>query len=93
MRKDLAAIKIGDTFVRMLAFQIPCDLQVTKLTDTVIEGGLWTFDRATGAEIDEYLNWGPPPLMTGSFIARVKEPGVISFSDYIAGKKNERLAE
>ncbi len=34
-------------------------------------------DRATGAEIDEELGWGPPPLMTGSYIDPSQtEPGI-----------------
>ena len=30
--------------------------------------GPYKFDRITGAEVDEELGWGAPPLMTGSFI-------------------------
>lgn len=32
----------------------------------------WQFDKATEAEIDEELGWGPPPLMTGSYIDPTK---------------------
>jgi hypothetical protein len=53
----------------MLAGTIPLELLVTEVTDTkIICGGGWEFDKATGAEIDDLLNWGPPPLMTGSFL-------------------------
>jgi hypothetical protein len=62
-------IKVGDVVTRMLAGTIPLELLVTEVTDTkIICGGGWEFDKATGAEIDDLLNWGPPPLMTGSFL-------------------------
>jgi hypothetical protein len=62
-------IKVGDVVTRMLAGTIPLELLVTEVTDTkIICGGGWEFDKATGAEIDDFLNWGPPPLMTGSFL-------------------------
>jgi hypothetical protein len=62
-------IKVGDVVTRMLAGTIPLELLVTEVTDTkIICGGGWEFDKATGAEIDDLLNWGPPPHMTGSFL-------------------------
>lgn len=62
-------MKVGDVVTRMLAGTIPLELLVTEVTDTkIICGGGWEFDKATGAEIDDLLNWGPPPLMTGSFL-------------------------
>jgi hypothetical protein len=50
-------------------------LKVTELTEDRIICGDYTFDRKTGAEIDEEIGWGPPPefMMTGSFI---KIPGI-----------------
>jgi hypothetical protein len=68
-------IKVGDVVTRWLAGTIPMELRVTEITDDRIVCGGWEFDKATGAEIDEYLGWGPPPKyhMTGSFI---KMPGV-----------------
>lgn len=63
-------MKIGDTVTRMLAGTIPIKLIITGLTDDRIICGDWEFDRASGAEIDELLNWGPPPKMTGSFLKR-----------------------
>jgi len=45
-------------------------LTITEIKDGLIYCGPWTFDESTGAEVDEYLEWGPPPLMTGSFIER-----------------------
>jgi hypothetical protein len=66
--KTLNELKVGDTVTRWLAGSIPMTLPVTAVTETTIECADWTFDRATGAEIDEYLDWGPPPKMTGSYI-------------------------
>ena len=43
-------------------------LQVSDITDQLITWSAWQFDRATGAEIDEELGWGPPPLITGSYL-------------------------
>jgi hypothetical protein len=47
-------VKAGDVVTRMLAGEIPVKLNVQTVTDTVIDCG-WTFDRKTGAEIDEGL--------------------------------------
>lgn len=51
--KDLLAIRPGDIIERMLAFCIPQYIGVGKVTDDVIEAGLWEFDRKTGVEIDK----------------------------------------
>ncbi len=61
-------VKVGDTVVRMLAGTLPMKLPLSKVTEEVITCLDWEFDRATGAEIDDLLGWGPPPLMTGSFL-------------------------
>ena len=61
-------VKVGDTVVRMLAGTLPMKLRVSKVTAEVITCAAWDFDRTTGAEIDDLLGWGPPPLMTGSFL-------------------------
>ena len=65
----LNQIKNGDYVTRMLAGTAPMELKVTEVTEDLIvcEGG-WKFDRKTGAEIDEDLDWGPPPQHTGSFL-------------------------
>jgi hypothetical protein len=60
-------VKPGDKVIRMLAGTIPMELTVQNVSDTTIDCG-WTFDRKTGAEVDEELGWGPPPKMTGSYI-------------------------
>lgn len=61
-------IKIGDSVLRLLSGTIPMVLKVTDLTDELIICGDWTFDRKTGAEIDEDLGWGPKTGITGSFL-------------------------
>ena len=66
-------IKVGDIVERRLAGIVPMKLRVTEVTDSVIVCGAWSFDRATGAEIDEFLGWGPPPLSTGS-VLNMAEP-------------------
>ena len=42
------------------------ELKVTKVDDKLIHCGDWTFDRVTGAEVDEDLGWGP--TATGSVL-------------------------
>ena len=70
-------LRVGDVVVRMLAGTLPMKLQVSDITDQLIVCSAWQFDRSTGAEIDEELGWGPPPLMTGSYIDPLQtEPGV-----------------
>jgi hypothetical protein len=68
----LAEIQPGDVVTRWLAAQIPLKMRVTEVADGVIycgpRGVGWKFDQRTGWEIDEDLNWGPPPLRSGSFI-------------------------
>jgi hypothetical protein len=66
-------IKVGDVVTRWLGGEIEMQLRVSAITEDRILCGGWEFDKATGAEIDDDLGWGPPPKMTGSFI---KIPGV-----------------
>ena len=61
-------VKKGDTVTRMLADQIPMELKVTGVSKTVIWCGGWRFDKATGAELDDLLQWGPRYGISGSFI-------------------------
>lgn len=61
-------MNVGDTVTRMLAGTIPMTLRVSAITDTRIFCGPWEFDRETGAEVDDGLNWGPPPKQTGSYL-------------------------
>ena len=66
-------IQAGDLVTRMLG-GAPMQLRVESITeDRIICHGGWEFDRATGAEIDELLDWGPPPKRTGSYLLNTSE--------------------
>ena len=69
MSAELQKVKKGDMVTRMLGGEIPMLLKVHLVTNDFILCGPYKFDRKTGAEIDEDREWGPPPLMTGSFLA------------------------
>lgn len=59
----------GDSVTRYISSaRIPMALKVTKVTDTLIECGPWTFDRETGMEEDADLSWGRHYGQTGSWI-------------------------
>jgi hypothetical protein len=63
-------IKPGDVVLRMLGGTVPMELRVIAIDQDFIYAGLgWKFDRATGAEVDEDLGWGPQFGVTGSFIS------------------------
>ncbi len=63
----MAEMKIGDTVTRNLA-GAEMRLKVSDVTEDLIICGPWSFCKKTGAEVDEDLDWGPPPKRTGSFI-------------------------
>ena len=65
---NLKYVRVGDTVRRQIADRPVMKLEVTRITDSVIECGPFVFDRATGAEIDEALHWGPAYGQTGSMI-------------------------
>jgi molybdenum cofactor biosynthesis enzyme MoaA len=72
--KQEPTMKVGDTVVRSFGGDGPkMKLVITAITADAIICGAWLFDKKTGAEIDEDLGWGPPPLHTGSFIEVPKE--------------------
>lgn len=62
-------VNVGEFVVRNLA-GAEMRLRVTNVTADRICCGGWEFDRETGAEVDDFLSWGPPPLMTGSYIIK-----------------------
>ena len=68
--KDLFSVSVGDTVVRWLGNLIPLELVVSSIEDGYVHCGPWMFSQATGAEIDEGLDWGEHG--TGS-ILRVPE--------------------
>lgn len=70
------SIATGQIVTRLLAGVVPMTLRVSAVTDSLISCGPWTFDRETGAEVDEDLGWGAPPLRTGSYLdfSTVRDP-------------------
>ena len=71
-------LKVGDVVTRMLGGTIPMRLSVSAITDRIITCSDWQFDKASGAEIDEELGWGPLPLMTGSYLDPSKTEHITS---------------
>lgn len=70
---DFSHLKIGDTVTRMLAGKLPQKMVVAEVNESLITcGGGWTFDRATGVEEDEYLQWGVKFGRTGSYLVEDK---------------------
>lgn len=73
-------IKVGDIVERLLAQKISMPMTVREIRDNClicdpVEMPFWpqdyyTFDIDTGAEIDEYLEWGPQWGKTGSCLVR-----------------------
>jgi len=61
-------VQEGDVVTRMLAGVVPMELTVTKVGETLIHCGEWTFDRETGVEEDDELGWGKEHRYTGSFL-------------------------
>jgi hypothetical protein len=72
MGANMIEPKVGTVVTRMLAGTIPMKLEVTQVDDNVIYCGKkgigYKFDRLTGAEVDEELEWGPEFGVTGSFL-------------------------
>jgi len=67
-QEELSAVRVGDAVIRWLSGAIPQRLVVTAVDEETITCGAWGFDRATGAEIDDTLGWGPSYGITGSFL-------------------------
>ncbi len=68
--KTLSDISVGDTVFRFIGSNAaPMLLRVTVVAQTRIICGEWQFDKETGAEIDDFLGWGP--ALTGSHIRAV----------------------
>ena len=68
-------IKVDDRVQRSLAGVVSQILHVTEVTENRIICGWWTFDKQTGAEIDDDLEWGPSYGHTGSFLIGLIENG------------------
>jgi hypothetical protein len=65
-RKLLKEIKEGDEVMRVLAGVHPMHLRVTAVDAQHIHCGPWKFDRRTGGEVDEQLEWDG--VRTGSYL-------------------------
>jgi hypothetical protein len=73
-------VKVGDKVARAMAGTVVMELTVTEVDDKLIHCADWTFDRDTGAEVDEYLGWGPDSGGTGSYLVETntgKNPNII----------------
>ena len=58
--KWLRELQPGDLVQRVLCSDgCTLRLRVEAVTATRISCGEWEFDRATGAEVDDVLGWGP----------------------------------
>jgi hypothetical protein len=80
--RNFEHVQVGDTVTRMLAGQYPMILKVTQITDDLIVCGEhgWTFDRKTGAEVDDEIGWGPRHGVTGSHLVSSSSSGRASES-------------
>lgn len=88
MTKNFRDVKVGDKITRMLAGAIPMKLVVSEVTDTLIlTAAGWKFDRETGAEVDEDLDWGPPPKMTGSYLVKEMEGKEVQLGDFLTDEQ------
>ena len=67
--RNFEHVEVGDTVTRMFGFH-PMELKVTAVTADLIVCGDhgWTFDRKTGAEVDDEIGWGPKHGVTGSHL-------------------------
>mgnify|MGYP001576008359 FL=1 len=63
--------RVGDVVTRYVGGLPMMDLEVTAISGLFVHCGDWTFDKKTGAEMDEGMGWGP--LGTGSYLS---VPGV-----------------
>ena len=74
---DLSQIRAGDVVTRLLGGS-PMDLKVTSVDEKLIYCGKpgvgWSFDRATGAEVDEEIGWGPQFGVIGSYLVAARRP-------------------
>ena len=69
MGEALSEVKSGDEVLRWIvgcSTPMPLIVKIVTTNRIICVGG-WEFDRATGMEIDEQLDWGPDGV-TGSWI-------------------------
>jgi hypothetical protein len=80
---DMRHVKAGDYVLRKFPglhdFEsgMAVELVVTEVDDELIycgpKGVGWSFDRATGMEVDHQLRWGPTYGLTGTFLVGLAE--------------------
>ncbi len=77
---DMTHITQGGTVIRLIAGELEMPMRVLEVEDELISctlpdidpedaverGLVWTFDRRTGLEVDDGLEWGPRWERTGS---------------------------
>ncbi len=63
----LGEVQVGDPVLRIMCGCNGMRLTITEIAGDRVKCGSWEFDRLTGAEIDEDMDWGPNS--SGSFIA------------------------
>jgi len=83
--KRVKRLVAGDEFMDMEIVEVKDDEVVCAPVDEVlgvlaVDGLMYRFDRRTGAEIDDELDWGPPTpekpeRWTGSYIQDIEETG------------------
>lgn len=64
-------VQVGEIVCRYSNGVLLMALTVSEITEDRIICGPWTFDRSTGAEINEQLRWGPDN--TFSYIQKFNE--------------------
>jgi hypothetical protein len=79
--RDMRHVKVGDRVLRKFPgsrdFEsgTTIELLVTEVDDELIycgpKGAGWSFDRATGIEVDHDLHWGPMYGVTGTLLVGV----------------------
>lgn len=71
-RATFGHIRPGEVVCRLLVGRIPILMTVARVDEERIycdeDGMTWSFDRLTGAEIDDGIGWGPRYGTTGSYL-------------------------
>lgn len=65
----MMVVKVGDKVTRIFGGEIAFELLVTAITDDLIVCGSWEFDKRSGYEVDDELEWGPEYGKSGSYLA------------------------
>jgi hypothetical protein len=85
---DFTHLKRGHTITRLPGGEVAMPMRVLRVDSDVLycvpremtpnvavrRNLIWTFDRASGAEIGDFLRWGPAYGITGSFLVPNTDP-------------------